>query len=253
MNIIIIEDEIKTAKSLESLITAAKPGAKVIAKLQSIESAVAYFTNNDMPDLAFMDVQLSDGLCFEIFKSVKITCPIIFCTAFDEYSLEAFKSNGIDYVLKPFSQEDITGALKKADELKNFFQQNTAPDINSLLSALTPAQGKKNFLVFKNQKYLNIPTDTIAFFYIKYDATFIMCFDQQEYNISQSLDQVAAQLPELQFFRLNRQYLISFDAIKEVEHFFQRKLYVKLTIPTPEKLLIHKDKVSVFLRWMENR
>lgn len=254
MNIIIIEDEIKTARSLENHITSIKPEANIVAKLQSIERSVLFFSENPHPDLVFMDIQLSDGLCFEILKSVKITCPIIFCTAFDEYSLEAFKSNGIDYVLKPFSKEDIAAALKKVDEFKSFFQQDAAPDLNNLLSKIMPpAATKKNFLVFKNQKYVNIPTDTIAFFYIKFEATIIRCFDQQEYTINQSLDQVASMLSPEQFFRLNRQYLINFHAVKEVEHYFQRKLLVQLTIPTPEKLLINKEKVHTFLNWMENR
>src|SRR5882757_4619884 len=123
MNIIIIEDELKAARSLENMIAEVRPQAKVITQLQSIESSIKYLTENKQPDLIFMDIQLSDGLCFEIFKSVKITCPIIFCTAFDEYSLEAFKANSVDYVLKPFSKSDITDAFKKVDELKNFFQQ----------------------------------------------------------------------------------------------------------------------------------
>jgi len=253
MNIIIIEDELKAARSLENMIAEVRPQAKVIAQLQSIESSVKYLTENKQPDLIFMDIQLSDGLCFEIFKSVKITCPIIFCTAFDEYSLEAFKANSVDYVLKPFSKSDITDAFKKVDELKNFFQQSIMPDLGNLLSQIAPPAGKKSFLVFKHNKYTTVSTDSIAFFYIRNEATSIMCFDQQEYSLSQSLDQVISLLSPIQFFRLNRQYIVNFNAIKEVEHYFMRKLFVKLTIPTPEKLLINKEKAPVFLNWLENR
>ena len=253
MNIIIIEDELKAARSLENMIAEVRPQAKVIAQLQSIESSVKYLTENKQPDLIFMDIQLSDGLCFEIFKSIKITCPIIFCTAFDEYSLEAFKANSVDYVLKPFSKSDITDAFKKVDELKNFFQQSIMPDLGNLLSQIAPPTGKKSFLVFKHNKYTTVSTDSIAFFYIRNEATSIMCFDQQEYSLSQSLDQVISLLSPVQFFRLNRQYIVNFNAIKEVEHYFMRKLFVKLTIPTPEKLLINKEKPPVFLNWLENR
>ncbi|SDP97957.1 two component transcriptional regulator, LytTR family [Mucilaginibacter sp. OK268] len=253
MNIIIIEDELKAARSLENMIAEVRPQAKVIAQLQSIESSINYLTENKQPDLIFMDIQLSDGLCFEIFKSVKITCPIIFCTAFDEYSLEAFKANSVDYVLKPFSKTDITDAFKKVDELKNFFQQSIMPDLGNLLSQIAPPAGKKSFLVFKHNKYTTVSTDSIAFFYIRNEATSIMCFDQQEYSLSQSLDQVISLLSPVQFFRLNRQYIVNFNAIKEVEHYFMRKLFVKLTIPTPEKLLINKEKAPVFLNWLENR
>ena len=254
MNIIIVEDELKTAQSLERIILSLKPGAKITGQYQSVSAAVAALSDGAMPDLIFMDVQLADGLCFEIFKAVKITCPVVFCTAYDEYSLEAFKNNGVDYVLKPFSKEDIQEALQKVDELKNFFQQKAIPDLSDLLSKFAPpASGKTSFLIFKNQKYKTIPIEEIAFFYIKHDATWIMCFDKQQYAISQSLDQITASVSAQQFFRLNRQYLVNFKAIKEVEPYFLRKLFVRLLIETPDKLLVNKEKSHSFLSWMEDR
>ncbi|PSL28249.1 LytR/AlgR family response regulator transcription factor [Chitinophaga ginsengisoli] len=253
MNILIIEDEIKAAASLATMITKIRPEAKIVSQLQSVSSSIKYLSENEQPDLIFMDIQLSDGLCFNIFKSVKISCPVVFCTAFEDYTLDAFKANGVDYVLKPFSKDDIVNALKKVDELKNFFQQHTLPQLNDLLAKVSPPAGKKNFLVFKNNKYINISTDAIAFFYIKHEATIIKTFDQEEYSINQSLDQIYAMLSQDQFFRLNRQYLVNFKAIKDVEHYFARKLLVNLIIPAPEKLLINKEKVQIFLSWLENR
>jgi two-component system response regulator LytT len=253
MNILIIEDELKAARSLENIILEIKPQAKVIAKLQSIESSVKFLTENSQPDLIFMDIQLSDGLCFEIFKSVKIACPIVFCTAFDAYSLEAFKANGVDYVLKPFSRDDIDNAFKKVDELRNFFQKDPVVNLNELLAQLTPQAGKKSFLVFKSNKYITVPTSNIAYFYIHNELSTIKCFDLQEFTVNQSLDQINAQLSSEQFFRLNRQYIINFNAVKEVEPYFMRKLFVKLVIPTPETLLINKEKSPSFLSWLENR
>ena len=253
MNIIIIEDELKTAKSLENIIVGLRPETKLIGQYQSIEDSVTALAEGPQPDLIFMDIQLADGLCFEIFKSVKITSPVVFCTAFDEYSLDAFKSNGVDYILKPFSKDDIKEALRKVDELKNFFQQKTSSDLDALLSRLNPSSGKTSFLVFKNQKYTTVQTDNIAFFYIRNDATSIMGFDKQEFVLNQSLDQVTASVSPKQFFRVNRQYLVNFKAIKEVEHYFLRKLYVKLVIETPDKLLINKEKSHSFLNWMEDR
>ncbi|MBL4675853.1 DNA-binding response regulator [Mucilaginibacter conchicola] len=253
MNIIIIEDELRTARSLETIIKEIKPNARITGQYQSVEDSVAALSETAQPDLIFMDIQLADGLSFEIFKSVKITCPVVFCTAFDEYSMEAFKSNGVDYVLKPFSKENIKEALRKVDDLKNFFQQKITPDIESLLQRLSPQSGKTSFLVFKNQKYATVQTDNIAFFYIRNDSTSLMCFDGQEYTLSQSLDNIAASVSAKRFFRVNRQYLVNFKAIKEVEHYFLRKLYVKLVIDTPEKLLINKEKSHSFLTWMEER
>lgn len=253
MNIIIVEDELKTAQSLERIIATLKPEANVTGRYQSVEDTVSALSKKGMPDLIFMDVQLADGLCFEIFKAIDVTCPVVFCTAFDEYALKAFKNNGIDYVLKPFSKEDIENAFKKVDELQNFFQQHKSVDIENLLSRLNTPKGKTSFLVFMNQKYKTIHIDDIAFFYIRHDATWIMGFDKQQYPINQSLDQLTQAVSPGQFFRLNRQYLVNFKAVKEVEPYFMRKLYVRLTIETPDKLLVNKEKSGSFLAWLENR
>jgi two-component system, LytTR family, response regulator LytT len=254
MTIIIIEDEIKTAKALGQLIISIRPDANIVAYLQSIEGAVDYLTENAQPDLIFMDIQLADGLSFEIFKSIEIVSPVIFCTAFDNYAIEAFKSNGIDYILKPFSKESIAQAIKKATELKNFFQRNKkAPDFEQLMMQNTKNKGKGSFLVFKHNKYVTIKTENIAFFFIRNEMPTIMSFDKEEYQINQSLDEVHKLLAPTQFFRVNRQYLVNFSAIKEAEHYFSRKLIVKLTVPTEEKLLVGKEKVTTFLNWLENR
>lgn len=255
MTIVIIEDEVKTAKALGQLILSIRPDAQIMSYIQSIDSAVSYLSENDQPDLIFMDIQLADGLCFEIFKNVEVLSPVIFCTAFDDYAIEAFKANGIDYVLKPFSRESIAQAIKKAGELKNFFQRNkkAMPDFDYLLTRKGENTGKTSFLVFKNNKYQTVLTENIAFFYIKNETPTIMTFDKAEYQITQSLDEVHKLLSPTQFFRTNRQYLINFSAIREAEHYFSRKLILKLTIPTEEKLLVGKDKATAFLSWLENR
>lgn len=255
MTILIIEDEVKTAKALAQLIVAAQPGAQIIASIQSVATAVSYLSNNTRPDLIFMDIQLADGLCFEIFKQVKIASPVVFCTAYDDYAIEAFKANGIDYILKPFSKQSILQAFEKVNQLQSFFQnpKNDLLSIEALLNRIEPRPDKKSFLVFKNNKYVTIATENIAFFYIRNELPTITTFDGLEYPISQSLDEVHKLLPGTFFFRLNRQYLINFNAIKEVEHYFARKLLIKLTIPSPDQLLIGKDKATTFLDWLENR
>ena len=132
----------------------------------------------------------------------------------------------------------ITAAFDKAAGMKNIFSSPV---------------GKKSFLVFKNNKYLTVPTDSIAFFYVKNEYSIIACFDRQEYFVNYSLEYIQNNLSELQFFRLNRQHLVNFNAVKEVEHYFARKLLVKLLIPVTEKLVVSKEKASAFLRWLENR
>ncbi|HCA09258.1 MULTISPECIES: LytTR family DNA-binding domain-containing protein [unclassified Chryseobacterium] len=253
MNIIIIEDEFRAAKSLQNLILDLKPESKILGVYDSVEASVEALSQDIMPDLIFMDIQLSDGLSFEIFKAVDITCPIIFCTAFDQYMLDAFKSKGVDYVLKPFSRDDISEALKKVDELRKFFQKNDLPDIELLLQKISQPTGKSTFLVFKNQKYTTIPTESVAYFYIHNEITHLVTFDKEQFQLSQPLGQVAEQVSGKQFFRINRQYLVNFKAIKEMEHYFQRKILVKLVIETPEKLLINKEKTHSFFTWLEDR
>jgi len=255
MNIVIIEDEVKTAKALGRTITEIKPDAKISAYIQSIETAVNYLRASDKPDLIFMDIQLADGLCFEIFKKIKIVSPIVFCTAFDDYALEAFKANGIDYVLKPFTKESIMETFEKLKHLKSFFQEPSKNilSIEGLLKSAADSERKKSFLVFKANKYSTVSIENIAFFYIRNETCFIKTFDKKEFSIPQSLDEIYAALSNKQFFRLNRQYLVNFEAIKEVEPYFARKLLISLVIDSPEKLFVGKDKATTFLKWLEDR
>jgi two-component system response regulator LytT len=169
------------------------------------------------------------------------------------YVLETPRTNGIDYVLKFFSKDDIISAFEKIIEFKNFFQENKSINLEDQMAGLKAHTGKKSFLVFKQNKYITVPTENIAFFYIKYESPVIMCFDQQEYFVNYSLDQIQNLLGGKDFFRLNRQYLINFNAVKEVEHYFARKLLVNLAIPAKDKLLVSKEKVSSFLHWLDNR
>ena len=151
------------------------------------------------------------------------------------------------------AKEVITPDGNIADDYRSFSQQLRFPWLNDLLAKLALTAGKKNFLVFRNNKYTNVPTENIAFFYIKYESPMMMCFDKQEYFVNYSLDQIQGLLPEKQFYRLNRQYLINFSAVKEVEHYFARKLLVNPTIPVKDKLIVPKEKVTKLLHWIDNR
>jgi two-component system response regulator LytT len=148
---------------------------------------------------------------------------------------------------------EIMTAFEKAGQVKNLFQENRQINLNDRLTTLTTPAGKKSFLVFRHHKYMTVPTENIAFFYVKYESTVIVSFDGQEYSVNYSLEHIQHLLSEQQFFRLNRQYLINFNAVKEVEHYFARKLLVKLIAPAAEKLLVSKEKARSFLRWLENR
>jgi two-component system, LytTR family, response regulator len=169
------------------------------------------------------------------------------------YTLGAPVSSPIDFIANSFSRDDIITAFDKIVDIKNFFQQSSMAKLVDLLNRFPSIAGKKNFLVFRNNKYINVPTENIAFFYIKYESPAIMCFDRQEYFVNYSLDRVQDLLPNKQFFRLNRQYLINFNAVKEVEYYFARKLLVNSVIPMKDKLIISREKVSEFLHWLDNR
>lgn len=169
-----------------------------------------------------------------------------------------FSANNISFGklvgMESLRQNDIANIIEnRADEFKNLFQQFRLPWLDELVTKLTNQIGKKSFLVSKNSKYVNVLTENIAFFYIKYESPMIVCFDKQEYFVNYSLEQIQNLLPEKQFYRLNRQYLINFSAVKEVEHYFARKLLVNPVIPARDKLIVAKEKVTDFLQWLDNR
>lgn len=148
---------------------------------------------------------------------------------------------------------EMVATLQKTEDFETLFQQYRLPGLDDLLTKLMARAGKRSFLVFRNKKYLTVATENIAFFNIKHESSTITCFDGQEYCLSQSLDQIQNLLTDHQFYRLNRQYLINFNAVKEVEHYFARKLLVNLVVPAKDKLLVPKEKVSSFLHWLDYR
>ena len=151
------------------------------------------------------------------------------------------------------ADEIIPSAGKTPEDFRNILLQFRPPWLDDLLTKLTATTGKENFLVSKGSKYINVLTENIALFYVRYESTMIICFDKQGYQVNYSLEQVQSLLPVKQFYRLNRQYLINFDAVKDVEHYFSRKLLVNPVVPTEDKLIVSKEKVSEFLRWLDNR
>lgn len=170
-----------------------------------------------------------------------------------QYIVAASGEKGTNYAVQSYSGVQVENSGEKFNAIQDIFKVRLQPGLDILLTQLTALVSKKSFLVFRNNKYINILTENIAFFCVKYGSTVIVCFDKQEYFVNYSLDQLQGLLAETEFFRLNRQYLIHFYAVKEVEHYFARKLLVNLTIPAREKLLVSKEKVSGFLHWLDNR
>ncbi|PWK79204.1 LytTR family two component transcriptional regulator [Mucilaginibacter oryzae] len=251
MNVLIIEDEARSARELQAVITAVNPAVKIIGVLESVEQSLNWLASNPQPDLIFSDIQLADGLSFEIYESVRITCPIIFCTAFDEYLMNAFDTNAISYLLKPINEAKVQKAFLKLNTLLGTVKKEESDfRIERLLASL-----KKNYkttlLVSHREKIIPVQVKDIA--YVCLDTTLIRMgtFQNQQYFMTSSMDELEKMLdPEL-FFRANRQFLINRNAIGNVEKFFTRKLAVKLTVETPERILVSKTKAPEFLHWLE--
>jgi two-component system, LytTR family, response regulator LytT len=252
MKIIIIEDEKITANDLAGTITSLEPEAKIVAILCSVKSAINYFQNNETPDLIFSDVQLGDGLSFEIFKVLKVMAPIIFCTAYDEYALNAFKTNGIDYILKPSTTKSISEALNKYRNLKQTFSV-TNIQYKTILDALKQREAPKSsaVLVHYKDKIMPVRIEEIAFFYIENEVTHLLSFDKKTYSINKKLDELE-QICGNDFFRANRQFLINRKAVVDASHFFTRKLVVNISVPFQEQIIVSKEKTPSFLKWLEN-
>lgn len=253
MKIIIIEDEALTAENLKDSLLEVEPDIQISAILDSVKNAVSWFKSNEHPDLIFSDIQLGDGLSFEIFNQVPITTPVVFCTAFDEYAIKAFKANGIDYILKPFDEQDIANSLKRFDDLKKKFTGNQT-QLNNMFQLFRDkfSQQKKSVLVYFKDKIFPIKVSDIAIFYLENKITYLVTFDHLRYNINKSLEDLET-LAGDDFYRANRQFLIQRSAIKEVVQYFARSLVVKLTIPFEKEIRINKVKVPDFLSWMSGK
>jgi two-component system, LytTR family, response regulator LytT len=253
MKIVIIEDEILTAEDLADTIVKAEPASRITAILHSVKEAISYFNENEEPDLVFSDIQLGDGLSFEIFKTVPVAAPVIFCTAFDEYALNAFKANGIDYILKPFTKKTISEALRKYRELKHKFSRKISAyeSMTELLERRNTRQDTSVLVYFK-EKILPVSTSDIALFYIeKKDMTHFVTFDQKIHITNKPLEELE-RLAGPGFYRVNRRVLINRKAIRDASQFFHRKLLINLSIPfvPKEHITVSKLRVQGFLNWL---
>lgn len=251
MNIVIIEDEGLVADDLELNIRKLIDGPLEIVQIRSVKEGIAYFNTNKTTDLIFSDIQLGDGLSFEIFVAEPVTAPVIFCTAYDEYALEAFKTNGIDYILKPFTQQTLDNALQKYKQLKKIFSTDQMPQFDALMQLLAGKETQKaaSVLVYHLDKIIPINLDDIAMFYLANEVTHLLTFSGKIFYPNKTLDDLE-KLCGNSFFRANRQFLVCRKAIVDVSSFFSRKLSLNLNIPFSEKVIISKGKAAQFLGWL---
>lgn len=253
LNIIIIEDEKLTAQDLAKTLNRIDPDINIRAILSTVEDAIRYFKTEPLPDLIFSDIELTDGISFDIFKQVKINVPVVFCTAYDQYALKAFEVNGIDYILKPFSIDSISKAIDKFQLLKGNIEYPT--DIYSQLKEIITnerASPKSSIIVYHGDKIIPILINNIALCYIEDGYVFALLFDKKKYLISHTLDELE-RICGFNFFRANRQYLVNRKTINNAVRFSDRKTLLSLNIDFPDKIIISKLKVRSFVEWLAGR
>jgi two-component system, LytTR family, response regulator LytT len=251
MNIVIIEDEQLTAKDLAHTILEVCPEAIIRATLSSVEEAIAYFSLTPAIDLIFTDIELGDGKSFEIFSKLNITIPLVFCTAYNEYAIKAFETNGIYYILKPFKKENVAKAFDKYKSLQlstPAAANNYNMVLNYLKEQLVPNK-IPNIIIHVADRIIPLPGEQVALFYIDHSLIKAHLFDNTTAIVSNTLDELEKKFKPY-FFRTNRQYLINRTAITEASQHFNRKLLVHLKVKFAEAILVGKEKTSMFLQWL---
>jgi DNA-binding LytR/AlgR family response regulator len=250
MRVLIIEDERLAATRLEELIKTFLPEAEIFDRLDSISSAVQWLQKEKAPDLIFCDIELADGQSFKIFEQVKVDSPIIFTTAYDQYAIKAFKLNSIDYLLKPVDATELEQAIRKFQTQKN----HPPLELSQLRQLLQPQESrfKSRFMVKIGEKILSVPTEDVAFFFSAEKATFMQLNDsKKKFIVDYTLDQVEEMLDPGRFFRLNRKYIASFSSIAEIYSYSNSRLKIKLSGNDDPDILISREKVGLFKKWLD--
>ena len=252
MNILIIEDEIPAAKRLKELILECRPEAIILEVIDTVEDAVEWFGEHQEPDLVISDIQLADGVSFEIFEQIDIECPIVFATAYDQYAIKAFELNSIDYLLKPFSKETLMKSFEKFD--KRNFTKSSSKEIDFTSLMQPHASGnlyKQRFLISKADAFIPLSANDIAYIFTEDKAVIIKTKEGSNYFINHSLDELETQLDPKQFFRLNRQFITSVSAISKIAQYFNGKLKIELEPKQEGEVIVSRAKTPVFKNWLE--
>ncbi len=248
MKVVILEDEPLAAEKLERYLLKFSGDIEVLCKLDSLGNAIPWIAEHqDSVDLFFMDIQLTDGLSFEIFSKIDVSKPVIFTTAFDEFAIDAFKVNSIDYLLKPITFTDLSRALKKLEQLRE--QLSEPMQIGSLVRELGRKVYKDRFLVRMGNHIHSIPTETIAYFYAEGRDVYLKRKNGKKYLIEYTLEVLEELLDPKQFFRTNRSFIVHINAIVDVVVYANRRLKLTLDPKTEGEVVVSREKVSFFKQW----
>ena len=253
MRILIIEDEFPAAQRLKQLIAECKPDAEIINVIDSVEASVLWFKTFAAPDLIFMDIQLADGLSFDIFLQTEVLAPVIFTTAFDQYSLKAFKVNSIDYLLKPIGADDLCAALEKYE--RYYEKKSALPEraiFEQLLQSMTQKPHyKERFLVKTGQSMIHIGIDQTAYFFSEDSMVQVQTTGVKKYFIEQTLDHLEPILNPTSFFRINRKIILKIDAIQKIHPYFNNRLKLDLLPAFKEDVIVSRERVKEFKEWVD--
>jgi DNA-binding LytR/AlgR family response regulator len=250
MKVLIFEDEAPAARKITKLIKELDTSIEILEVIESVADGREWFANNELPDLIFSDIQLSDALSFELYLEIDLKTPVIFTTAYNEYAIEAFRHFSIDYLLKPIKSEDLAKSIEKFKEFGK--KQAVETDFNAILSKITAQNYRQRFLVAYRDGLIPIETAEIAYFYSEDSVTFLMKKDKKRYIINEPLDTIEQQLDPSFFFRANRKFILSAEAVTKVEPYFNQKLIVKVEPIAEQEITISKIKATAFKNWLNS-
>lgn len=249
MNVVIVEDEKLAAEKIIHLLKIIEPEINILTILETVEDAVNWFSANKSPDLIFMDIQLDDGISFEIFDEIKINAPVIFTTAFDEYAIRAFKVNSVDYLLKPIEKEALKLALEKFKTIfSNSFQFEEK--ISTAIAQISKKY-KSRFFIKVGQRFQSIPSTQVCAFFVQERNTFLSTTNGKTYDLDYSLDQLQKITDPDYFFRVNRNYMVNINCIGEIIGYSANRLKIQLNSNKNPEIIVSRDKVSEFKRWLD--
>lgn len=250
MRIVIFEDEMHNAERLTQLLHKCDPDISVVAVISSVEEGIRWLEQQQPVDLMLMDIQLSDGNCFEIFSKTKVRTPIIFTTAYDGFALQAFKVNSIDYLLKPIDLDDLRNALKKYEQFRP--ATNYTVDISRIAEEFLRRDSAR-FIGRINNQLIYVKAKDIAWLQFARGATWATTTANQRVPLDYSLDQIEQLLDRHQFFRINRQFIIQIDAIKKITTYYNSRLILQLAPDVDTDVIISRERVSEFKSWLEGK
>ncbi|MFT3981178.1 MAG: LytTR family DNA-binding domain-containing protein [Ferruginibacter sp.] len=249
MKILIVEDETAAYENLLDILLKIDSEIEVIGNTESIEQTVSWLQNNTLPDLILLDIRLSDGSAFSIFDIIEVEIPVIFITAFDEFAIEAFKVNSIDYLLKPVKEEDLIRALNKFSKRS---QADTNRYMEKIAKLVPTSTYRDKFLIPSNERLIPVNVHEISCFYTTDKKTVIYLNNSTNYSYSKSLDQISLTLNPSDFFRANKQFIISRESVKNITIWFDSRLLISLNVEVPERIYISKNKAAEFKSWVVN-